>query len=78
VTNLTVDVRLDVQGMICPMPLLKAKKALNGMRVGQVLEVIATDSGSVRDFVAFTRQTGHELLVSREDAGVYYHVLRKA
>lgn len=56
------DLELDARGLNCPLPILKSKKALAGMASGQVLKVICTDAGSVRDFQAFARQTGNELL----------------
>jgi tRNA 2-thiouridine synthesizing protein A len=71
-------VELDVIGEQCPMPLLKAKRALNSMAVGQQLKVLATDSGSVRDFQVFARQSGNVLLSTEQVDGVYIHVLEKA
>ncbi len=68
---------LDVTGLNCPMPLLKAKKALNEMDGLQVLRVLATDPGSVRDFDVFTRQSGNTLLESGEDDGTFYYVIQK-
>jgi tRNA 2-thiouridine synthesizing protein A len=68
---------LDVTGLDCPMPLLKAKRALNAMVAGQRLKVLATDQGSVRDFQVFARQSGHSLLASDEADGVYTHLLQK-
>jgi len=68
---------LDVKGLNCPMPLLKAKKALNEMQALQILRVLATDPGSVRDFDVFTRQSGNALLESGEDDGTYYYVIQK-
>ncbi len=68
---------LDVKGLQCPMPLLKAKKALNELAPGELLRVVATDPGSVKDFQVFSRQSGHELLESEDDAGVYSYLLRK-
>jgi len=68
---------LDVTGLDCPMPLLKAKRALNAMVAGQRLKVLATDQGSVRDFQVFARQSGHILLASDEADGVYTHLLQK-
>ncbi|ASK28371.1 sulfurtransferase TusA family protein [Neisseria chenwenguii] len=62
---------LDVTGLKCPMPILKAKKALAEMGAGDVLTVLATDGGAPGDFEAFCRQTGHILLESTEDAGVF-------
>ena len=71
-----VDQELDLKGMSCPLPLLKAKQALNKMRNGQVLRVLATDPGSVRDFASFARISGHTLVSSEEIEGVYIHVVR--
>jgi len=68
---------LDVRGLNCPMPLLKAKKALNELQPAALLRVLATDPGSVRDFEVFSRQSGHVLLESRQDAGTYSYLLRK-
>ncbi len=70
-------VELDATGLECPMPLLKAKRALNTMASGQQLRVRATDQGSVRDFRVFAEQSGHTLLSSDEDQGVYTHLLQK-
>jgi tRNA 2-thiouridine synthesizing protein A len=71
-------IELDTKGLLCPMPLLKAKRALNGMTRGQRLRVLATDQGSVRDFRVFAEQSGHLLLSCDEDQGVYVHVLEKS
>ena len=68
---------LDVKGLNCPMPLLKAKKALNEMAADEQLRVLATDPGSVRDFEVFSRQSGHSLLESGESEGVYFYLLKK-
>ena len=62
---------------MCPMPLLKAKQALNGMSASQVLQVLATDPGSKRDFEVFTKQSGNTLLESVEDNGVFSYLIRK-
>ena len=72
-----VDVEVDARGMNCPLPILKAKKALSAMQSGQVLRVLATDHGSMRDFQAFARQTGNELVAPTEQAGVISHLLRR-
>jgi tRNA 2-thiouridine synthesizing protein A len=61
------DRELDARGLNCPLPILKTKKALADMQTGQVLRVMATDNGSVRDFQAFARQTGNELLAQEQD-----------
>lgn len=73
-----IDERLDASGLTCPLPLLKAKQALNRLAGGQVLEVVCTDPGSVRDFVAFAAQSGHALLAQRQAHGRYWHTLRKS
>ena len=68
---------LDVTGLNCPMPLLKAKQALNAMAPTQRLKVLASDPGSVRDFEVFSRQSGHELLESRQEGDTYIYVIQK-
>jgi tRNA 2-thiouridine synthesizing protein A len=70
-------VEVDAIGLQCPMPLLKAKRALNAMQSGQQLRVLATDQGSVRDFRVFAEQSGHLLLESTEADGVYSYLLQK-
>jgi len=69
---------LDASGLNCPMPILRAKKALKDLNSGDVLRVIATDPGSVKDFEAFAKQTGNELLESNEEGGSFYYRLRKS
>ena len=71
-----VDQELDLKGISCPLPLLKAKQALNRMSSGQVLRVLATDPGSVRDFASFARISGHKLLASEEQGGVLIHTVQ--
>lgn len=68
---------LDVRGMNCPVPILRSKKAIGELASGQVLKVVATDPGSVKDMQAFANQTGNELLDSDENSGVYTYFLRK-
>ena len=72
------DQELDTRGLNCPLPILRAKKALNSLQSGQTVRVVATDPGSVKDFEAFSKQTGHELLESSEGNGEYVFVLKKA
>jgi tRNA 2-thiouridine synthesizing protein A len=72
------DQELDACGLNCPLPILRAKKALNALNVGQVLHIIATDPGSVKDFEAFSKQTGNELLESAEEGGKFHFYMRKA
>ena len=71
------DRELDARGLNCPLPILRTKKSLNDMLSGQVIRVLATDPGSVRDFQAFSRQTGNELLASEVAAGEFVFYLRK-
>jgi TusA-related sulfurtransferase len=74
---MNADKELDTRGLNCPLPILKAKKALADMSSGEVLKVMATDPGSVRDFQAFARQTGNDL-VQQDTAGVdFVHYLRR-
>ena len=68
---------IDTRGLNCPLPILKAKKALADMESGQLLRVVATDSGSVRDFQAFARQTGNELVEQQTVGAEFIHVLRR-
>ena len=71
-------IEVDATGLACPMPLLKAKRALNAMRRGQRLRVLATDSGSVRDFRVFAEQSGHQLLACDEAEGIYTYLIEKS
>jgi tRNA 2-thiouridine synthesizing protein A len=69
---------LDVRGLTCPLPILRAKKALKGVPDGALLTVLATDPGSIKDFQIFCRQTGHQLIEWTEDAeGVFRYRIRK-
>ena len=72
------DQELDASGLNCPLPILRAKKTLGGMQSGQVLRVIATDPGSVKDFDAFAKQTGNELMESGEEGGKFVFLIKKA
>ena len=69
--------RLDARGLACPMPIVKTAQAIAGLASGEQLEVLATDPGSMKDFVAWSTTTGHELLEQSEDGGVFRFVLRK-
>ncbi|MDH3638191.1 MAG: sulfurtransferase TusA family protein [Gammaproteobacteria bacterium] len=71
------DQELDARGLNCPLPILRAKKALNELSGGQVLRIMATDPGSVKDFEAFAQQTGNQLLDSQEANGEFHFLLRK-
>ncbi len=68
---------LDTRGLNCPLPILKAKKSLTDMTSGQLLRVVATDAGSLRDFQAFAKQTGNELVEQQTLGTDYIHVLRR-
>ena len=68
---------LDARGLNCPLPILRAKKAMNGMSSGEVLKIVATDPGSVKDFEAFCRQSGDELMDTAEDGGEYTYLIKK-
>ena len=68
---------LDTRGLNCPLPILKAKKALADMQSGDILKVVATDPGSVRDFQAFARQTGNELVEQSSANDEFTHFLRR-
>ena len=68
---------LDAKGLSCPMPVVKARLEIEKLGAGQVLEVIATDPGSVSDFDNWTKMSGHDLLESHEDDGVYTYLIRK-
>jgi tRNA 2-thiouridine synthesizing protein A len=68
---------VDAKGLACPLPILKARRAMDGLQPGDTLEVLATDPGSMADFEAFCRSTGHELLAAESDAGVFRFQLRK-
>lgn len=72
------DHTLDTKGLNCPLPILKAKKALKDIPTGETLQVLATDPGSVKDFEAFCRATGNELVESREDGGVFVFLIKQA
>lgn len=69
---------LDVKGLNCPLPILRAKKAMKDVSIGDILEVHATDPGSIKDFEAFCRQTGHELVQSLEEGGIYKYKIKRS
>lgn len=71
------DKELDTRGLNCPLPILRTKKALSEMTSGQVLRIVATDPGAVRDFEAFARQTGNTLLESSEAAKEFIFLMRR-
>ena len=77
-SELHEDQELDCKGLNCPLPILKTKKAIDGMTSGEVLKMIATDPGSINDVNAFTKRTGHELLESIAEDGDYTFFIRKS
>jgi tRNA 2-thiouridine synthesizing protein A len=74
---MNIDKELDTRGLNCPLPILKAKKALAELTSGQMLKVVATDPGSVRDFQAFAKQTGNELVEQQTIGADFVHVMRR-
>jgi tRNA 2-thiouridine synthesizing protein A len=76
-TSTNFDKDLDVRGLNCPLPILRAKKALTELKSGKVLRILATDPGSVKDFEAFARQTGNQLLAHAEADKVFTFFLKK-
>ncbi|MBU6501642.1 MAG: sulfurtransferase TusA family protein [Burkholderiaceae bacterium] len=72
-----VNKEIDTRGLNCPLPILKAKKALADMASGQLLKVVATDAGSTRDFQAFAKQTGNELVEQQTVGAEFIHILRR-
>ena len=73
-----VDMELDARGLNCPLPILRAKKSINELAPGQILRIVATDPGSVKDFEAFSKQTGNELLETSEENGEFIYLIKKA
>ncbi|MCB1999966.1 MAG: sulfurtransferase TusA family protein [Burkholderiaceae bacterium] len=71
------DIEVDARGLNCPLPILKAKKALSGLQSGQTVKVVSTDAGSVRDFQAFAKQTGNELLEQQTEGSEFIHLMRR-
>jgi tRNA 2-thiouridine synthesizing protein A len=72
-----VNTVVDTKGMACPMPIVKAKRALDGLQSGEIMEVLSTDKGSVNDFQAWVKQTKHELMKHEEENGVYKFFVKK-
>ena len=72
------DQELDARGLNCPLPILRARKAINGLQSGEILKIMATDPGSVKDFEAFANQTGNELLESTESGDEFHFRLKKS
>jgi tRNA 2-thiouridine synthesizing protein A len=75
--SIDIDQQVDARGLNCPMPIVKTAQAVKAMTSGQTLEVLATDPGSVKDFAAWSKSTGNELVEQSVDGGVYRFVMRK-
>ena len=75
--TMAIAAELDTSGLNCPLPVLKAQKAIKALAAGEVLKVVATDPSSVKDFEAFCQSTGHELLDSEAEDGVFTFVIKK-
>lgn len=75
--DIKADVRVDACGLNCPMPVLKAKKAIDALEPGQVMELVATDSGTKADIPALLKRLGHELLGTKEENKKFYYYIRK-
>jgi tRNA 2-thiouridine synthesizing protein A len=75
--DINEDIELDLSGLQCPMPLLKAKLALNNMQSRQILKVVATDPGSEKDFHMFVEQSNHQILDFQRDESAYFYWIRK-
>mgnify|MGYP003572751972 FL=1 len=73
-----VHTTVDAKGLSCPMPIVKTAQAVKGVPVGELIEVLATDPGSVKDFAAWTRSTGNAIVEQTEDGGVYRFVIKRA
>jgi len=74
---MNIDMELDARGLNCPLPILRAKKSIAQLADGQILKIIATDPGSVKDFEAFCKQTGNELMQSNDENGEFVFLLKK-
>lgn len=71
------NTELDASGLNCPLPILRCKKAMNGMETSEVIKIVATDPGAVKDFEAYCKQTGHELMSSGEESGKFVFFIKK-
>ncbi len=76
-SDIKISKTLDAKNLSCPLPILKTKKAIETIEIGEYLEVLATDPGSVTDIEAWSRSTGHELVNHSEDSGVYRYVIKR-
>lgn len=77
-TPIEADLKVDASGLKCPMPVIRAKKGITSVDVGQVVEILSTDPGSMADFKAWSRSTGHELLSAEQEGEVYRFFIRRS
>jgi tRNA 2-thiouridine synthesizing protein A len=75
--SIDIDQQVDARGLNCPMPIVKTAQAIKGLASGQILEVLATDPGSTKDFAAWSKSTGNEMVEQTVDGGVFRFVLKK-
>jgi tRNA 2-thiouridine synthesizing protein A len=75
--SITPDQTLDCSGLACPMPILKTKKAVDGLQIGQILKMIATDPGSASDMEAWTQKTGHQLVAAEQEGGKFIFYVKR-
>jgi tRNA 2-thiouridine synthesizing protein A len=75
--SVTANVKLDCKGLSCPLPVIKTKKMIDGMKQGEVLEMTATDPGSVNDMIAWSHRTGQELLEHKQESGAFIFYIKK-
>lgn len=76
-SEIKISKTLDAKNLSCPLPILKTKKAIDSIEIGEFLEVFATDPGSATDFEAWSKSTGHEIAAQSEEGGVYRYVIKK-
>lgn len=76
-SELKIVQTLDTSGLSCPLPVVKTKKAINGLEIGEILEMISTDKGSIPDMEAWARQTGHELMESHDEGEKFRFLIKK-
>ncbi|WP_053959132.1 sulfurtransferase TusA family protein [Sulfobacillus thermosulfidooxidans] len=76
-TPVEADLKVDASGLKCPMPVIRAKKGITSVEVGQVVEILSTDPGSMADFKAWARSTGHELLLAEQQGEVFRFLIRR-
>jgi tRNA 2-thiouridine synthesizing protein A len=76
-TPIEADLKVDASGLKCPMPVIRAKKGIMGVEIGQIVEILSTDPGSMADFKAWSKSTGHELLLAEQEGEVFRFMIRR-